>query len=317
MTSILLVKTSSLGDVVHNLPVVSDLVRHFPGAAIDWAVEESYAAIPRLHPAVRSVMSVNLRRWRRRWWRREVRDELRSAMSELRAQRYDAVIDTQGLLKSALLAHAAHGPRYGLDWSSAREPLGWLYDCTLHVSWRLHAVERNRELAAQALGYERNSHVDYGIAAGREGARSEARYAVLLHSTSARAKLWDEGDWITVAEWLAARGIRAVLPWGNAAEHARSERLAARMTQASVPERLSLEAAAQCLGAACLVVGLDTGLTHLAGAFGVPTIALYVATEPSATGLYACARGRNLGGRARAPSAAEVTRAASELLSGS
>lgn len=315
MTSILLVKTSSLGDVVHNLPVISDIRRNVPGAAIDWLVEQSYEAIPRLHPGVRTVIPVNVRRWRTGWWRADTRADIHMAIARLQANHYDAIIDTQGLMKSALVARAAHGPRYGLDWHSAREPLGWFYDRTFRVPWTLHAVERNRELVAQALGYRRSSAIDYGVQSHRGAVRTRSPYAVLLHSTSARAKLWREDDWVAVAQRLAASQMQVVLPWGNTAERARSERLASAMTNAAVPDRLPLDAAAKLLAGAALVIGLDTGLTHLAGAFGVPTVALYIATDPAATGLYGCPRGINLGGKRRAPSTGEVMQAVSDLLS--
>lgn len=317
MTSILLVKTSSLGDVVHNLPVVSDIRRALPDAAIDWLVETTYEAIPRLHGGVRAVIPMGVRRWRKSWWRRETRRELQAAIARLQSQHYDAVIDTQGLLKSALLARAARGTRYGLDWASAREPLGWLYDRTFSVSWTMHAVERNRELVARALGYERTAEVEYGVDARRDVLdvhTASNNYAVLMHSTSARAKLWREDDWLACADWLAKRGTRVVLPWGSADERARSERLAGRMSHATVPALLSLREAAALLAGAQLVIGLDTGLTHLAGALGVPTVGVYVSTDPSATGLYGCRRALNIGSARGAPPAGEVIASADLLL---
>lgn len=314
MTSILLVKTSSLGDVVHNLPVVSDIRRALPDAAIDWVVETTYEAIPRLHGGVRAVIPMGVRRWRKSWWRRETRRELQAAIARLQSQHYDAVVDTQGLLKSALLARAARGTRYGLDWASAREPLGWLYDRTFGVSWTMHAVERNRELVARALGYERTAEVEYGVDAARGVHSASSDYAVLMHSTSARAKLWREDDWLACADWLAKRGTRVVLPWGSADERARSERLAVRMSHASVPALLSLPEAAALLAGAQLVIGLDTGLTHLAGALGVPTVAVYVSTDPRATGLYGCRRALNTGSARGAPPAGEVIASADLLL---
>jgi heptosyltransferase-1 len=311
MTSILLVKTSSLGDVVHNLPVVSDIRRRMPDAAIDWIVEENYRAIPRLHPQVRAVIPANVRRWRRGWWRRETREDMRRVLARLRLERYDAVIDTQGLLKSALLARAAEGTRHGLDWSSAREPLWWCYDRTYRVPWTLHAVERNRLLAARALGYEVPASLEYGLVATEQPADG---YAVLLHATSARSKLWPDARWVETGAWLAGRGIAAMLPWGNDTERARAERLAARIAGATVPERLSLDAAARLLGGARVVIGLDTGLTHLAGALGVRTVGVYVSTDPDATGLYGCARAVNVGTAEGPPSSSEVARACERLL---
>jgi heptosyltransferase-1 len=313
MTTVLLVKTSSLGDVVHNLPVVADIRAALPGAAIDWMVEENFAAIPRLHPGLRAVIPVSVRRWRGAWWRRGTRSEIAALRARLQDRPYDAVLDTQGLLKSALLARAARGPRHGLDWASAREPLSWLYDRTYSVSWAQHAVERNRELAARALGYVKPGHVDSGIAAARDPGPG-MEYAVLLHATSARSKLWPEAAWVALAGRLAALGMRAVLPWGNAEERARSARLSAAMPGSRVPEALSLDEAAKLLAGARLVVGVDTGLTHLAGALGVPTLGIYTATDPAATGLYGCARALNVGGMHRVPAVSEVVTAIGSLL---
>jgi heptosyltransferase-1 len=316
MPLILLVKTSSLGDVVHNLPVVSDLCRTIPGVEIDWAVEESLAAIPGLHPALRQVVPVALRRWRKSLWRGQTRDEIRAFLRELRQREYDAVIDTQGLLKSALLTRAARGRRYGLDWKSAREPLGAFYDQTFHVSWTQHAVERNRSLAAQALRYDLTDAVDYGIStAPREFSWLQAKsWTILLHATSADRKLWREADWVSLGRHFANQGICCVLPWGNVVERARSETLAAQIAGAIVAPALGLEEVAALLAGAHAVVGLDTGLTHLAAALDVPTVGIYCATDPSATGLYACRRAANLGGIGKAPAVSAVTAALERLL---
>lgn len=309
MPRVLLVKTSSLGDVVHNLPVVSDLIAARPGVAVDWVVEEAFAAIPALHAGVARVLPAALRRWRRGFWRAAVRAEWRAFVQELQRENYDAVIDTQGLLKSALVARQARGPRHGLDWPSSREPLGWCYDHTHAVPWDRHAVERNRSLAAQSLGYTPDGAARYGIAAPPRSLQwlpAGRPHAVLLHATSAERKLWPEAGWIELGAHLAARAITCILPWGNDVERERSARLAAAIPQAVVPERLALADLAALLGTAVVVVGTDTGLTHLAGALGAPTVGLYVATDPAATGLYACARAVNLGGIGRAPGAAEV-----------
>jgi heptosyltransferase-1 len=316
MPRVLLVKTSSLGDVVHNLPVVSDLVAAMPGASIDWVVEEAFAAIPRLHPRVSRVLPVAVRRWRRAPWKAEVRAEVSGFLHELRGETYDAVIDTQGLLKSAWITRAARGVRHGLDWSSSREPLGWFYDHSWHVSWRRHAVERNRDLAAQALGYDIEAPARYGItAAARQFAwLPGGSHAVLLHATSAARKLWPEAHWIELGRTLASRGFTCVLPWGDTVEGERSHRLALQIPRAIAPERMDLSALAALLAQASIVVGTDTGLTHLAGALGTPTLGLYCATDPAATGLYACARAANLGGINDVPAVAAVIAAADGLL---
>ncbi len=308
MPRILLVKTSSLGDVVHNLPVVSDIRRHAPDAEIDWVVEESFAAIARLHPGVRGVIPVALRRWRRTLLHQTTRREICSFLGKLREHEYDAIIDTQGLLKSALVTCAARGSRYGLDWRSSREPLRFLYDRTFRVPWGQHAVERNRSLAAQALGYALPASADYGIAAQRRAFTwlPGKPYAVVLHATSAERKLWPESDWTELCNHLFLNNIFCVLPWGNEIERTRSVRLAATVPGAVVPPALALEDLSAVLAGAQGVAGVDTGLTHLAAALNVPAVGIYCATDPAATGIHGCARAINLGGIGSPPAVVDV-----------
>ncbi len=314
--SILLVKMSSLGDVVHNLPVATDIRRHLPDATIDWVVEEAFAAIPLLHPGVRRVIPVAIRRWRKRPFAEDTRRAFGDFRQALRQDRYDAVIDTQGLLKSAILACMARGRRHGLDWKSSREPLRLFYDRTYSIPWSLHAVDRNRLLAAQALGYPRSESLQYGIAsrtgdvatlsAQLPAGSLDRPFAVLLHSTSAQSKEWPEQRWSKLGAQLADKGIASILPFGSEAERLRSTRLAAHIPGAVVPPRLGLESLAALLSRTHVAVGVDTGLTHLAVALGRPSIGLYCATDPAATGLYGSPVAVSLGGVGHAPSVEEV-----------
>jgi heptosyltransferase-1 len=309
MRRILLVKTSSLGDVVHNLPVATDLRSHYPGVEIDWAVEENFSDIPALHPAVSQVIRVAPRRWRRALAGRETWREIGQLRRTLLARGYDVVIDTQGLIKSALIARLAPGRRFGLDWLSAREPLWPFYHQTFRVSWAMHAVERNRQLAARAMGYALPSGVDYGIEAppfAPPAGLQPGDYAVLLHATSGSAKLWPEHQWVELGDHLHHRGLQLVLPWGSEVERRRSEHIAEHLEHAIVPPRLSLREAAGLLGRAKVVFGVDTGLTHLSVALGTPTIGIYCATDPAATGLYGSASAVNVGGKNAPPPAAAV-----------
>ncbi|MBE0625137.1 MAG: lipopolysaccharide heptosyltransferase I [Burkholderiales bacterium] len=308
MRNILLIKTSSLGDVVHNLPVVGDIRARFPDARIDWVVEEAYCGIVGMHPGVHRAIPVALRRWRGNvlkpaHWREFAR--FRQALSGMR---YDCVIDTQGLIKSALLAQAASGTRHGYAGASAREPLAAKFYDVVHVVARdLHAVMRNRRLAALALGYELRAALDYGIAAPA-GPVAPGPYCVLLHATSRAGKLWPEPSWERLGTELARRGYALMLPWGNAAERARSERIARAVPAAVVPPALDIPGMAGLLAGAHAVVGVDTGLTHLAAALGRPVVALYCDTRPGLTGVYASqgARVRNLGDMDLVPEVAEV-----------
>jgi heptosyltransferase-1 len=313
--SVLLVKTSSLGDVIHALPAVSDMKAAVPDLRVEWVVEESLVPIPRLHAGVAAVIPVAVRRWRRSFWQRAVRTEISAFVERLHAQQYDAVIDAQGLLKSAIIAMTARGIRYGLDFHSAREPLGLFYHHTFRVGWHLHAVERNRALVARALGYQLQPTCDYGISAAPRGFDwlAVGAYAVLLHATSGDYKLWPESDWVKLGEAINANGVRCVLTWGNAGERERSARLAAQMRDAVVAPGLAYDELAGLFAGARAVVGLDTGLTHLAAALGVPTVGIYCGTDPAATGIYGCARARNLGGIALTPPVGEVVAAIEAL----
>jgi heptosyltransferase-1 len=315
METILLVKTSSLGDVIHNLPVVNEVHRERRAVAVEWVVEEAFAAIPRLHPGVTDVIPVAIRRWRSTLGRGSTWREIRRFVQRLRAKRYDAVIDTQGLFKSALITAAARGPRYGLDWASSREPLGMFYDRTFDIPWTLHAVERNRTLAARALGYDLSPHPEYGIHARAASFpwHTLQRYVVLLHATSAASKLWPEPSWIELGARCLQRGLGCILPWGSEPERVRSARLAAELRGAIIPPALTFDELAGLFAGAHAVAGVDTGLTHLAAALGVPAVGIYCATDPSATGLYACPRAVNLGGIGKAPTVDEVMAALERL----
>ena len=319
---VLLVKTSSLGDVVHNLPVASDIHRKFPDATIDWVVEESFAQIPRLHPAVADVIPVAVRRWRKSLlspgtWR-EIGAYRRAATADF----HDAVIDTQGLIKSALLARWASGHTNGHAADSAREPLAArLYQRRFSVDKRLHAVSRNRLLAAMALDYSLDDlPLDYGIAHLSRSPPLKAdwlppgEYAVLLTATSRADKEWPEADWRALGDALADAGLASVLPGGSPAERTRAARLAGALGRAAAAPAMNLAELSRLLAGAALVVGVDTGLVHLAAALGRPTLALYCASDPSLTGVLAGTPHANLGARGRPPTAAEVTAAALELL---
>jgi heptosyltransferase-1 len=308
MPRILFVKTSSLGDVVHHCPAVSDAVRQVPGATIDWVVEEAFAGVAAMHRSVRRVIPVALRRWRSSLWRPATWREFGAFRHALGTERYDFVIDSQGLLKSALLARFARGERHGLDRESAREPLAArLYDRCHAVPRALHAVERNRWLTAAALGYAPQGECDYGLSVAAEAALAPpGPYAVLLTMTSRADKLWPDARWTELAHALAARGVRAVLPWGSASERARSERLAATVEGALVPERMDIAQLARLMRGARGVVGVDTGLAHLAAALGVAAVGVFCGSDPALTGLYGSARARNLGAAGKPPAPAEV-----------
>lgn len=306
-----------MGDVIHNLPIVADIRSRYPEAELHWLVEESFADIPALHPQVQQIIPVALRRWRKSLLSPQTWREIRAFRARLASNAYDYILDTQGLLKSGLLARMAHGKRLGLDASSARESLAALcYDATFHVDPNAHAVERYRGLTQQALDLAPNLALDYGVKIPELALHwlPAGRYAALLHATSRAEKYWPESDWIALGHSLQQRGITAVLPWGSLKEYESAQRLAAAIPKAVLAPRLTLKEAAVMLKQAILVVGVDTGLVHLATAVGTPTIGIYCGSDPAKNGLYAATPIRNLGGPGNAPSSAEVIAVAGKLL---
>jgi heptosyltransferase-1 len=276
---ILLIKTSSMGDLVHNCPVVTDIITHFPDAQIDWVAEEAYQAIPRLHPAVRRVIPVAWRRWRKHLLQEATWHEMGKFKQSLQEVDYDMVFDTQGLWKSAAIAKLSNNRAIvGGDRRSIKEGgAAFFYDKRLPIAKSRHVIDRCRAVAAGALGYPIDTPPHYGIRAEPLAADwlTARRYAVLMHAASRPEKLWPEAHWLEVGRYLLQHGIISVLPWGNKDEEVRSHRLAKALDGAVVPPLMELDTAARFLAGSALVVGLDTGFTHFAAALGRPTIGIF------------------------------------------
>jgi len=305
---VLFVKLSSLGDVVHNMPAVTDLARHRPGTHIAWVVEEAYAPLVSLHRAVVEAFPVGLRSLRRRPLSPSRWSRLAATRRALRTMPWDFVVDTQGLMKSAVVARFARAPAFGLDKSSARErAASRFYDVKLPVPRTLHAVERNRRLVAQVFGYSLDGPADYGLASPAAPPMWAPRspYTVFVHAASRESKRWPEERWIALGREANAAGLDVVLPSGTANERAASERIAKQLERALAAPEMDLAEAAALLAHARVVAGVDTGLTHLAAALDVPTVGIYVATRPELTGLHA-AHAVNIGGAGRAPTVEEA-----------
>lgn len=302
---VLVVKLSSLGDVIHTLPALSDAAAARPGIRFDWVVEEAFAEVPQWHDAVDTVIPVALRRWRKRPLRDLRGPEARHAHRALRRQRYDAVIDAQGLLKSAFITRLVNAPRYGLDWRSVRERLASsVYQHPIRVPRELHAVQRVRLLFARALGYTLpEGRADYGVhTPAFPDADNKRADLVFVHGTARAEKLWPEEHWQQLAAVAVVQGYTVCLPWGSAEEEARAQRIAARANAGQtvaayndtagvtrghavrVPPRLTLSQLAGMLRTARAAVAVDTGIGHLCAALDVPTVSLYGPTQSRLVG---------------------------------
>ena len=282
---VLLVKTSSLGDLIHSFPAISDAGRALPGIRFDWLVEKSFAEVPAWHPAVAEVIPIALRRWRRDWRKAWRSGELKAFRARLRETRYDLVLDAQGLIKSALPAFLARGPRAGLDRASAREPLSsFFYQRRYAVAREQHAIERVRQLFAHALGYALPSGpADYGLHFSHVH-DAAVRRLILLHGTTWPSKHWPEAYWAELAHLAAGNGFEVALPWGDPDDRLRAERIIKMAGCGELLPRLGLSELARTLARATGVVGVDSGLAHLAAAVGTPAITQYGPTRTDLTG---------------------------------
>jgi heptosyltransferase-1 len=329
---VLIVKMSSMGDVVHAQPVVADLHAHLPGLTIDWVCEKPFVAIPAMNPGVSTVIPIALRAWRKKLGDESVRAAISDFLSRLRQTRYDWVIDCQGLIKSAAVALASRRDHLaGPSWTTAREPIASLvYGRRALAPWSMPVVARNRAIAAGALGYAiaPDSRANFGLVAPDycpAGLAPGRRYAVLAPGASRPGKLWSDANWLEVAGDLSARGLALVWLWGGAAEYTRVAALAAGCgsvqsetstaeAESIIPPFLTVLEAAGLLARAEIVVGLDTGFTHLAAALGRPTVGVYCDSDSvhyAVSGDGPCA---SFGGVGQPPAAGTVRDAITGML---
>ncbi|NOL48669.1 lipopolysaccharide heptosyltransferase I [Pelistega europaea] len=302
-TKILIVRSSSLGDLVFMLPAISDIAKHVPDAQIDWVVEDVFKEIPSWHPAVHRVIPISHRKWRKSWWSKQAREGRAAFKKDLQTTEYDVILDMQALMKSVWVVRQAKGKvRHGLDWKSARESLASLfYDVKHKVEFWQPAVTRQRLLASLAFGYTYDGPPDFGLQAFTDGVEIQP-YAVIMPSASRDDKLWPEADWHAVFDRLTQAGLHLKLLAGNEKETLRAQALIANYTNAQVLPRMSLTEVAQVLAPARIMVGLDSGLTHLSAALGRPTIGIYSASTPVRTPLVGSGFTASLGDRGVPPS---------------
>ncbi len=275
---VLIVKLSSLGDVVHAMPVVHDIQSVYSNAHIDWVVEPAFAPLVRRVQGVDEVIECAQRRWRKAWWTSAVRAEWRAFRTRLKAQRYDAVLDLQGLTKSALVARMARGPSFGLanrtEGSAYERPVRWLLDQTIRIEPHIHALDRSRELAARALNYRVGGSPHFGLQAN--GGHPAQPTVVFVHGSSRADKLWPEESWVDLGKRMVASGFTVALPHAGVDELARAQRLAQALgPRAVVWPEMSLDALVDQLGATQGVIGVDSGLSHIAVALNLPHVQLY------------------------------------------
>ncbi|MGF6147462.1 Lipopolysaccharide heptosyltransferase 1 [Kingella potus] len=309
---VLLVRLSSMGDLIHTLPAVSDLSRMRPDVELHWLCEEGFSDIARLHPFVKKIHTLRWRQWRKKLFEKETWEEIGRLKTVLAQEGFDFVLDSQGLLKSALPARMADAPVTGLDRKSVRESLAaFFYSRVFPVEKGLDAVLRNRLLFAQAFDYERPSEISFGALVPQNTGLElpQKPYYAALHASSRDSKLWRRENWLQLAQMLHRHdGGTVWLPWGSEAEKMRAEEMAEAAPYIKVCGKMNLLQAAALLDGAAAVAGVDTGLLHLANALGKPLVGIYTDTDPQKTGVQQSPKAKNCGGVGQMPGAEEVYR---------
>ena len=276
-----------MGDLIHTLPALTDASMHCPGIRFDWVCERAFAEIPTWHPAVDTAIPINLREWKGRPLSiRSLHETIRACL-RLRSSRYPYIIDAQGLIKSALVTGISRGAGVGMNWSSCKEGMAsFAYKKRFGIDKGRHAIDRVRDLFARALGYRYDdARLDYGLnPPDFSGIGRDNPYLVFLHGTSAEKKMWNHSDWIELAGNARQAGFEVLVPWANPNELSRAQNLASVCANIRVLSRMTLTGMAGVLAGASGVVGVDTGLSHLAAALGTPAVTLYIATLPGLTG---------------------------------
>lgn len=289
---VLIVKVSSLGDIIHTLPAITDAKRANRRLQFDWVVEENFVEVPSWHPAVDRVIPVALRRWRKNVVKTVRSGEFSTFKQDLKREHYDLIIDAQGLIKSGIISRLAKGLTVGLSNSTIKEPLATLfYNKRYSVPREEHAVQRVRELFSRALNYSLSEddlkRIDYGLDLARIGIDEPSRQTgnlVFLHGTTWTTKHWPQSYWRELAKLATAKNYTVSLPWGSEREKERAETIARGIEGVSVLPRQNLTGMARHIAAADAVVGVDTGLCHLAAALGTPTLTLFGPTNPGLSG---------------------------------
>ena len=293
---VLLVKLSSLGDVVHSLPAAMDLQTQVPGVHIDWVVEPAFAPLLKLCPAVKRVIPCDMRKWRRQWWTAQTRQAWRSFQQDLQSNAYDAVIDLQGLSKSALISKLAklspNGKRYAManrtEGSGYEAPTRWVADVAVPCEWHSHALDRARHVCAQALGYALPHHLQTGLQATPHSDVLPKTVA-LVHGSSRADKAWPLAHWQVLGQALQAQGFQLALPYSNDAELQTAQAVASACPSAVIWPRCDLVELTQRLAACMGVVGVDSGVSHIAVALGLPHVQIYNFDTAWRTGPKGCA----------------------------
>lgn len=310
---VLIVRMSSIGDVIHTFPAYLALRRAWPSTLLGWAVEPAAAPLVQRLPGPLMVHVLDTHRWRRRWWSPATPGEIRDAIAHLRARRYELAIDFQGLVKSAVVARLSGATVLGLEATEAREPLAArLYHRKVAVDPDAHVVGQALTLAAAAgapeagpaeagttpafpglVTPEDRERVERALAragtSGTSGApggpRADRPWVVIHSAHNWESKRWPSGRWAELGRRLHEETRLPVLWIWGPGELERTRRIAGAAGPGNrLAPSTGLTDLAALLESARLFVGGDSAPLHLAVALGTPCVGVFGPTDPARTG---------------------------------
>ncbi|CAL1328984.1 lipopolysaccharide heptosyltransferase RfaC [Candidatus Providencia siddallii] len=288
---VLLIKTSSMGDIIHCLPALTDAKKIIPNIKFDWVIEKDYSQIPTWHNATKNIFIAPIRQWRKNLFSTKVKIERNIFYKKLQKTYYDAIIDAQGLLKSVFfVTRFSNGIKHGYDFYSITEKLAsFFYNQKHYIKKQQHAVERIRQLFAKSLKYKyKNTKGDFNIINffSKLTNKTSKPYIIFLHSTTRKNKHWPENHWRELIFNIKKLNIKIKLPWSNTYEQQRAFRLAKDFNFVNILPKMTLIEIGQQIFNAKAIVSVDTGLSHLASALNIPNITIFGPTNPKLIGGY-------------------------------
>ena len=280
---VLILKLTSMGDLMHALPALTEAEQNIKNISFDWVVDKAFSSVPGWHPAVDKIIKTDHRNWKKQLFSSEPREALNLVKKEINATDYDFVVDMQNNLKSAFLSFLSDHRVTGMDASSSREyPAHWAYSNKVNINKSLHAIDRQKELLASSLGYSPTSDINYGISKVKflEPAMAlPARYVVLVQNASWPTKQWPVSSWKDLVKHLDGHGVNVLLPSGNKEELLRAKDIASVSEKATALEILPLNEVAYIIDNADYCICSDTGLAHLSAVVNTPSLTLYGPTD--------------------------------------
>lgn len=272
---IAIVRLSALGDIVNTAVVLQIIHHYYPEALIDWFVEEAFAPILQNHPLIHEVIPVPLKRLKKNKSFTLLKEMIHSLKSR---KRYDHIIDAQGLLKSAIVASFLPGRIHGFDRKSAREAIAaWFYATSSSIPYEISVIRRNVMVITEALNIPySDALIEQKAPVFDSPSASHENKIALVIGASWKSKCYPKEHFAALCDLLP---YPCHLVWGSTSEYDDAVWIQEHSKNAIVTPKMSLKELVDFIANCTLIIGNDTGPTHIAWAMNRPSITLFGPTN--------------------------------------